>query len=567
MTSLRLELLGKLHTYLREEPLDSFRTNKVQALLVYLAVEAEAHDREYLTSLFWPGMPERSARANLRQIIYYLRQMIPELEAAEEGQEPAQLLFVNRKSVQLNPTAEVRVDVRQFENDLGKTRSHEHFDLLSCEDCRADLQRAVERYRGNFLEDFYLDDSNAFEEWAQVKREAYRRQALDALETLTTIYSRQKEYAAARTYAERQIEIDNLREPAYRQLMEIMATSGRRSEALAVYENCRRLFAEELGMAPSKRTTELYEQILAGDVSFGTDINTGVKGYDLQEEIGEGAYGTIHRALQPGVNREVAVKVIRRKYANQPEFIRRFEFEAQTIAHLEHPHIVPLYDYWRDPDGAYLVMRYLKGGNLLAALETGPWDMTTTGSMLDQVARALDAAHQQGIIHRDIKPANILLDENGNAYLSDFGIAKDPLADMQLTGTGAMMGTPDYISPEQILNDPVTPQTDIYSLGAVLYEVLSGEKPFAEAMVANLFYKHLQEPMAPLAESRPELSPQVDEVIQRATAKNPADRYATALEMAAAFRSAVQGFCVSGISARMMMCRFSRSITLKLPRM
>ncbi len=237
----------------------------------------------------------------------------------------------------------------------------------------------------------------------------------------------------------------------------------------------------------------------------------------------------------------MAVKVIRRKYANNPEFIRRFEFEAQTIAHLEHPHIVPLYDYWRDPDGAFLVMRYLKGGSLLTALETGPWGTAATAEMLDQVAQALADAHQQGIVHRDVKPANILLDESGNAYLSDFGIAKDLMDEMQKTTDGAMMGTPDYISPEQILNDPITAQTDIYSLGAVLYEILSGEQPFADSSVANLLYKHLNEPIAPLAVSRPDLPPEIDEVIQRATAKQPADRYANALEMAVAFRSAVQG--------------------------
>ena len=122
----------------------------------------------------------------------------------------------------------------------------------------------------------------------------------------------------------------------------------------------------------------------------------------------KGLTGSILQAIQPGVDREVAVKVIRRKYANDPEFIRRFEAEAQIIAHLEHPYIVPLYDYWRDPDGAYLIMRYLRGGNLLSALENGPWEAEPAAQMLDQVAAALAAAHRQGVIHRDIKPANIL---------------------------------------------------------------------------------------------------------------------------------------------------------------
>lgn len=541
MASLKLELLGKFQAFLGQESLDDFRTKKVQALLIYLAIEREAQDREYLTELFWPGMPERSARANLRQIIYYLRLIFSELDAPDGQENPAQSLFVNRQSVQLNPEADIVVDIYQFENHLASSRMHNHFDLLSCPSCHEDLQEAAELYRGNFLEDFYLEDSNPFEEWALEKREAYRRQVLDALETLTTMHSRQREYPIARTYANRQIELDNLRESAYRQLMEIMALEGQRSEAMAVYEKCRRLFAEELGMEPSKRTTELYEQILTGDPNFEPGLSQTVRGYDLKEEIGAGNYGSIHRAIQPSINREVAIKVIHRKYANNPEFIRRFEFEAETIAHLEHPHIVPLYDYWRDPDGAFLVMRYLKGGNLLDALKTGPWEPFSTAKILDQVAQGLNAAHKQGIVHRDIKPANILLDEDGNAYLSDFGIAKDAKVQLQLTAVGALMGTPDYISPEQILNDPVTPQADIYSLGAVLFEMLSGERPFADSSVANLFYKHLKEPIALLGDTRPDLPSQIDEVIQRATAKNPKDRYATALEMAAAFRAAIQG--------------------------
>ena len=539
MDVLRLELLGRFHAHIGKEPLENFRTNKVQALLIYLAVEDEAHRRDSLTSLLWPGMPEQSARTNLRQIVYYLRKIIPELAAEEEGESPAQLMFVNRKSIQLNPGADVAVDVHAFEAHLDNSRSHNHVDLLSCVVCREDLLRTIDLYRGDFLQNFYLEDSDSYEEWAQMKREAYRRQALDALEILAAMSTRQKAYSAAQTYAERQLEIDNLRESAYRQLMESMALGGRRAEAMAVYDVCHRLFAEELGMTPSKRTSDLYEQILAGESRFDPEPSRAVRGYDLQDEIGVGAYGAIYRAIQPSINREVAVKVIRRQYADNAEFIRRFEFEAKTIANLEHPHIVPLYDYWRDPDGAYLVMRYLKGGNLLTALETGPWDTAATAEMLDQVAQALDAAHQQGIVHRDIKPANILLDESGNAYLSDFGIAKDLTGETPQTADREAVGSPDYISPEQILNDPITAQTDIYSLGAVLYETLTGEQPFADSSLANLLFKHLHEPIASLAESRPDLPPEINDVIQRATAKEPEERYVNAQEMAAAFRSAV----------------------------
>ncbi len=162
-------------------------------------------------------------------------------------------------------------------------------------------------------------------------------------------------------------------------------------------------------------------------ITSSTPTESSIRGYELRGEIGAGAFGAVYRAYQPVVGREVAVKVILPQYANEPDFIRRFEAEAQIVARLEHPHIVPLYDYWREPSGAYLVMRYLRAGNLRQALESGPWSPEATSRLLNQLARALALAHRQGVIHRDVKPANILLDEEANAYLTDFGIAKDTL--------------------------------------------------------------------------------------------------------------------------------------------
>jgi len=537
MATLTLSFLGSFQARLDDQPIPGFQTRKVQALLIYLAAEPDNHLRESLMYLMWPGMPERSARHNLRQVLYYLRGAIPDLHSNLEGSEDkVSLLLANRQMIRLNPEASVQVDAAHFESLMNGVQAHEHISVLSCQTCLANLEKAIDLYQGDFLIDFYLDDSNTYEEWAQVTREAYRRKALDALEVLTAAATRQGEYPKAQALAKRQLEIDNLRENAYRQLMEALALSGHREEALSVYENCRRLLAEELSMEPANRTTEIAEKIQAGDLSFDTPLAHGVRGYELKEEIGVGAFGTIHRAYQSAISREVAVKVIRRRYANDPEFIRRFEDEAQTVARLEHPYIVPLYDYWRDPDGAYLVMRYMRGGNLLSALETNPWGIEPTSQMIDQVASALSAAHQQGIIHRDIKPANILLDETGNAYLSDFGIAKEMGRDRQLTAAGATIGTPDYISPEQILNEPVGPQSDIYSLGAVLFETLTGEKPFGDSSVANLIYKQLNDPFPLVCASRPDLPPEIDTVIQKATAKRPADRYQDAMELAEAFR-------------------------------
>ncbi len=366
MASLSLSLLGQFQGNLDARPLAGFRTNKVQALLVYLAAgEPGPHRRQALAAFFWPGLPERSARVNLRQIIYHLRQTIPNVTSVgAAGAETTPFLLSDRQTVGINPDADIEVDIHRFTAFIEQTLTHEHQDLLSCQACRESLNQAVQLYRGQFLADIYLDDSNAFEDWAAGKRQILDRQALDALETLTNMHMSQKAYAKARGYAERQLQLDDLRESAYRQLMTILALNGQRSEALALYETCRRLLAEELGMTPTTRTTDLYERILAGGVSLETRPARDVRGYDIREEIGAGAYGAVHRALQPVVGREVAVKIILAKYANDATFIRRFEAEAQIIARLEHPFIVPLYDYWREPDGAYLVMRLLHGGSL-----------------------------------------------------------------------------------------------------------------------------------------------------------------------------------------------------------
>jgi serine/threonine protein kinase len=260
------------------------------------------------------------------------------------------------------------------------------------------------------------------------------------------------------------------------------------------------------------------------------------KSYELREQVGVGGFGVVYRAFQPSIGREVAIKIILPQYANQPDFIRRFEVEAQLIARLEHPHIVPLYDYWREPDGAFLVMRWLRG-NLRMALQRGSWSPEAVAWLLEQMASALTIAHRENVIHRDIKPDNILLDEDDNAYLADFGIAKD-LSLRSITATGSMVGSPSYITPEQIKGEPVTARTDIYSLGLVLYELLVGEKPYPQATTpAELIHKHLSEPLPPLPARN--LPAAFNEVLQKATAKDPTHRYGSVTRFAAAFRAAL----------------------------
>jgi WD40 repeat protein/DNA-binding SARP family transcriptional activator len=249
-----------------------------------------------------------------------------------------------------------------------------------------------------------------------------------------------------------------------------------------------------------------------------------VRGYELREQVGGGDFGVVYRAYQPSVGREVAIKVIRPELVNQAPFVRGFEAEAQLVAQLEHPHVVALYDYWRDPEGAYLVMRWLRGGSLRQALERGPWNLEPASRLLVQVGGALAYAHRQGVVHRDVKPANVLLDEDGNAYLSDFGIAAR-LADPE-NPARPVTSSPAYVPPEELTGQPHTPRSDIYGLGLLTFELLTGQRPPMDGSLPSL------------SALRPELPPAVDDVIARATASSPDERHESVDAFLAAFAGA-----------------------------
>jgi WD40 repeat protein/transcriptional regulator with XRE-family HTH domain len=268
-----------------------------------------------------------------------------------------------------------------------------------------------------------------------------------------------------------------------------------------------------------------------------------IRGYALAEKIGAGGMGAVYRAVQPLVEREVAIKIILPALANHSDFIRRFEAEAQLVARLEHPHIVPLYDYWREPGVAYLVMRLLRGGSVQGLLESGPLSIETVTHLLEQICAALHSAHRIGIIHRDLKPGNVLLDEDNNAYLADFGIAKN-LGNPDLenaTEIDALVGSPQYMSPEQIRSLNIRPQTDIYCLGVMLYEMLSGVLPFTGPTPFDLLQQHVNAPLPSLAAHRSGLPAALDMVISRAAAKNPDERYPDVLALLNDFHRALGG--------------------------
>ena len=199
--------------------------------------------------------------------------------------------------------------------------------------------------------------------------------------------------------------------------------------------------------------------------------------YEIRDELGEGGMGTVYRAYDPTLGREVALKVLQPQlYREDPQFSMRFEREARTIASLEHSSIVSLYEFGEDGEWLYIVMRLMEGGTLRERLEQGPLGLEETIAIVRRIGSALDKAHSRGIVHRDLKPGNILFDEDGEAFLSDFGIVKAEDSTGLKTRTGMALGTPHYMSPEQLDGKEVDGRSDIYSLGVVLYEMLSGEQ-------------------------------------------------------------------------------------------
>jgi serine/threonine-protein kinase len=256
--------------------------------------------------------------------------------------------------------------------------------------------------------------------------------------------------------------------------------------------------------------------------------------YEIRSELGRGGMATVYHAFDPRFRREVAIKVLPREFMHDPTFRARFEREAQTIAALEHPAIVPVHDFGEADGQPFLVMRYMSGGSLLGRLARGPMAPLELAPIFARIAGALDEAHARGIIHRDIKPGNILFDGRGEAYLSDFGIAKLAEATASLTGAG-IIGTPEYMSPEQARGEAkLDGRSDIYSLGVVLFQALTGRLPYEADTPIGLALRHVSDPIPDIRTIRPDLAQQWQVVTNRVMAKRAAERYPSGADLAQA---------------------------------
>ncbi|RMH47469.1 MAG: serine/threonine protein kinase [Gammaproteobacteria bacterium] len=265
--------------------------------------------------------------------------------------------------------------------------------------------------------------------------------------------------------------------------------------------------------------------------------------YEILEELGKGGMAVVYRALDPRFKREVALKVLPRTLLHDDQFRARFEREAQVIAQLEHPAIVPVYDFGEQDGQPYIVMRLMTGGSLAERIQQqGTISLAESTAILTVIAEALDEAHERGIIHRDIKPDNILFDARGKAYLSDFGIAKMLQATVSLTGSQMIIGTPAYMSPEQGRGErDIDRRSDVYALGAILFEMLSGRIPYDADTPTGQIIKHITDPVPNLCALRPDLPPSIQTVIATAMAKDRDARYPTAGHLAEAMSYVTRG--------------------------
>ena len=262
--------------------------------------------------------------------------------------------------------------------------------------------------------------------------------------------------------------------------------------------------------------------------------------YEIKAEIGRGGMATVYHAYDPLFEREVALKVLPREMLHDPQFRTRFEREAKTIAMLEHPAIVPVYDFGEEDGQPYFVMRYMTGGSLADRMKQGAMTIPAVAHLFERIAPALDDAHAKGIIHRDLKPGNILFDQFGEPYISDFGIAKIAATQTNVTGS-AIIGTPAYMSPEQAQGEVIDGRSDIYGLGVIMFELLTGQQPYHGDTPMSVVIKQITDPIPHILEVMPELPPAIETVIEKAMAKDREERYPTVKALSEDLNAVAQG--------------------------
>src|SRR5438034_7312434 len=265
--------------------------------------------------------------------------------------------------------------------------------------------------------------------------------------------------------------------------------------------------------------------------------------YRIMRKLGSGGMANVYLAEDQELGRRVAIKVLDDRHASDDQFVERFRREAKAAAALSHPNIVSIYDRGETDGTYYIAMEYLEGPNLKELVRQGTPSIRTAITYTREILSALRVAHRRGLVHRDIKPHNILVDAEDRLKVTDFGIARS--GPSQMTEAGSIIGTAQYLSPEQARGAPVDQRSDLYSMGIVLYEMLTGQVPFTGESPVEIAMKHLSDPPRPPSLLRPDIPPDLDMVVLRALAKDPEDRYQTASEMDADLARIQRGLSIS----------------------
>ncbi|HEU4558976.1 MAG TPA: protein kinase [Longimicrobium sp.] len=520
--ALMLRVLGGIRIEHDGEPVQGRAAQRRRlALLAALSVmPGHASRREKLAAMLWPDAAPDAGRRLLTEALHVFRRELHPEVVTGAGDE----VRINREVV--------GVDAAEFRDALE----------------RRDLERAVEVYGGAFLDGFNGDEIAGFGQWVDGERAKLRRQYADALEALATAADEAADFAAAAEWWGKLSFEDRYGSGVALKLMQALVRAGEHARALQFGTAFVRRLREDLGLEPGREVAEFLARLRADPPppppatpspapAAGGEPSAPAAGEQISPEfqvvrqIGEGSVATVYLAREPALGRHVAVKVLADRFRGDETTQRRFEREARAAARIHHPNVATVYRIGRTTAGMpFLVLPYVEGGTLADRRDAaGELSVAEVRRYVAQAAAGLAAAHRLGVVHRDVRPANLLYDRAADrVLLTDFGLAAilDTFHEdaLRLTRPGEVLGDPRYTSPEQLLGDAVTGRADVYSLGIVAFELLTGTLPFTARGGPALLAAHARERPRRVLELRPEVSPELDALVDRCLHKRPEQR-------------------------------------------
>jgi len=513
MDDLKLFFLGTPRIEHVGEPL-SITLSKNLALLAYLVITDEPHRREAIINLLWPELDPSRARAGLRRNLSTLKKTLC-----------GEYIQADRTIIWLDRDASIWLDVNKFRDLLEKWREHNHLQTVLCSQCVTNLQKAVDLYRGDFLEGFSLRDSPNFDEWQFFQTEGLRQDLSNILERLIFFYRQKGKFSTAIPYARRWLALDVLNEPAHRYLMELYARSNQRAAAVRQFEECERILEEELDVKPDDETIQLFEEIKSRRIYQTPQAQSEIlksggetilnDRYKLVSELGRGGTSIVYQAYDLLLKRDVAIKVLHAGMLGT-EGQARLLGEAQAAARLNHTNIVTVYDAGESDRSTYIVMEHIEGK---ALVDYKPETFDEILNITKQLCSALEYAHSHGIIHRDLKPENIMITSDGTVKLGDFGLARSVAS--RITSTGDIIGTTYYLAPELALGQNYDGRADLYALGVLLYEMTTRQLPFTAEDQLAVISQHIHAPVVPPRARNAKIPPVLEELILSLLNKDP----------------------------------------------